>query len=75
MAGSGSTIGSSLMTPSGDVTFLKLGGELLEPGEGLDAMLASIAALAGRGPPALLHGGGRQIDPHNAPPRVNKKSL
>ena len=58
-----------------DLTFLKLGGELLEPGAGLDAMLAAIAALAGRGPLAIVHGGGREIDAETARRGVPKQAV
>jgi acetylglutamate kinase len=58
-----------------DLTFLKLGGELLEPGDGLDAVLASIAALAGRGPLAIVHGGGREIDAETARRGVPKQAV
>ena len=57
------------------MTFLKLGGELLEPGDGLDAMLAAIAALAGRGPLAIVHGGGREIDAETARRGVTKQAV
>jgi acetylglutamate kinase len=58
-----------------DLTLLKLGGELLEPGAGLDAVLTSIAALAGRGPLAIVHGGGREIDAETARRGVPKQSI
>lgn len=58
-----------------DLTFLKLGGELLEPGDGLDAVLSSIAALAGRGPLAIVHGGGREIDAETARRGVPKQAV
>src|SRR5262245_21291258 len=67
--------GSALMATTGDLTFLKLGGELLEPGDGLDAVLASIAALAGRGPLAIVHGGGREIDAETARRGVPKQAV
>jgi acetylglutamate kinase len=60
---------------SSDLTLLKLGGELLEPGAGLDAVLASIAALASRGPLAIVHGGGREIDAETARRGVPKQSI
>jgi acetylglutamate kinase len=60
---------------SNDLTFLKLGGELLEPGDGLDAMLAAVAALAGRGPLAIVHGGGREIDAETARRGVPKQAV
>ena len=44
------------------LTLLKLGGELLEPGDALADVMASIAALAADGPLAIVHGGGREID-------------
>lgn len=51
------------MTPSGPLTVLKLGGELLEPkGAGLATLAAATAALAGTGPLLIVHGGGREID-------------
>ena len=58
-----------------DLTFLKLGGELLEPGAGLEAVLTSIAALAGRGPLAIVHGGGREIDAETARRGVPKQAV
>jgi acetylglutamate kinase len=64
-----------LITGANDVTFLKLGGELLEPGEGLDAMLTAIAALAERGPLAIVHGGGREIDAETARRGVRKQAV
>ena len=63
------------MHKSSDVTFLKLGGELLEPGAGLEAVLTSIAALAGRGPLAIVHGGGREIDAETARRGVPKQAV
>ena len=63
------------MPPTNDLTFLKLGGELLEPGDGLDAVLASIAALAGRAPLAIVHGGGREIDAETARRGVPKQAI
>ena len=63
------------MPATSDLTFLKLGGELLEPGAGLDAVLASIAALAGRGPLAIVHGGGREIDAETARRGVPKQAV
>jgi acetylglutamate kinase len=63
------------MAAANDLTFLKLGGELLEPGEGLDAVLASIAMLAGLGPLAIVHGGGREIDAETARRGVPKQSV
>jgi acetylglutamate kinase len=63
------------MHRSSDLTFLKLGGELLEPGAGLDAVLTSIAALAGHGPLAIVHGGGREIDAETARRGVPKQSV
>ena len=58
-----------------DLTLLKLGGELLEPGAGLDAVLTSIAALAGRGPLAIVHGGGREIDAETTRRGVPKQAV
>jgi acetylglutamate kinase len=58
-----------------DLTFLKLGGELLEPGADLDAMVAGIATLAGRGPLAIVHGGGREIDAETARRGVPKQAI
>ena len=63
------------MPATTDLTFLKLGGELLEPGSGLEAVLASIAALAGRGPLAIVHGGGREIDAETARRGVPKQAI
>jgi acetylglutamate kinase len=63
------------MHATSDLTFLKLGGELLEPGAGLDAMLASISMLAGRGPLAIVHGGGREIDAETARRGVPKQAV
>jgi len=63
------------MASTADLTLLKLGGELLEPGDGLDAVLASIAALAGRGPLAIVHGGGREIDAETARRGVPKQAV
>lgn len=63
------------MHKTSDVTLLKLGGELLEPGAGLDAVLTSIAALAGRGPLAIVHGGGREIDAETARRGVPKQAV
>src|SRR5262245_43719321 len=67
--------GSALTPMTSDLTFLKLGGELLEPGDGLDAVLASIASLAGRGPLAIVHGGGREIDAETARRGVPKQAV
>jgi acetylglutamate kinase len=58
-----------------DLTLLKLGGELLEPGAGLEAVLTSIAALAGRTPLAIVHGGGREIDAETARRGVPKQAV
>jgi acetylglutamate kinase len=44
------------------LTVLKIGGELLEPGDGLAPLVSAIAALAASGPLAIVHGGGREID-------------
>ena len=63
------------MHATSDLTLLKLGGELLEPGAGLDAVLTSIAALAGRGPLAIVHGGGREIDAETARRGVPKQAV
>ena len=63
------------MRGASDLTLLKLGGELLEPGDGLDAVLTSIAALAGRGPLAIVHGGGREIDAETARRGVPKQAI
>jgi len=63
------------MATTGDLTFLKLGGELLEPGDGLEAILAAIAALAGRGPLAIVHGGGREIDAETSRRGVPKQAV
>jgi acetylglutamate kinase len=63
------------MHATSDLTLLKLGGELLEPGAGLDAVLTSIAALAGRGPLAIVHGGGREIDAETTRRGVPKQAV
>jgi acetylglutamate kinase len=44
------------------ITVLKLGGELLEDAAAMRAAAAGIAALAGNGSIAVVHGGGRAID-------------
>lgn len=45
-----------------NLTVLKLGGELLEPNDGLGSLAAAIRALAAAGPLIVVHGGGREID-------------
>jgi acetylglutamate kinase len=57
------------------LTVLKLGGELIEPGEGLGALVAAIAALAAAGPLAIVHGGGREIDAETARRGVPKQAV
>ncbi len=47
--------------PTG-LTVLKLGGELLEPGQTLPTVIASIARLAARTQVIVVHGAGREID-------------
>jgi acetylglutamate kinase len=41
---------------------VKLGGELVEPGERLETTVAAIGAIARRAPLVVVHGGGREID-------------
>lgn len=41
---------------------LKFGGELLEEPSRLQGVVASVAAIAGRTPLAIVHGGGKEID-------------
>jgi acetylglutamate kinase len=48
-------------TPKG-VVVLKLGGELLEQRADVDRIAEGIARLAARGPLAVVHGGGKEID-------------
>ena len=43
-------------------TLLKLGGELLEDADAMRVAAQAIAALAAKGPVAVVHGGGRAID-------------
>ena len=43
-------------------TLLKLGGELLEDAAAMKVAAGAIAALAAKGPVAVVHGGGRAID-------------
>jgi acetylglutamate kinase len=57
------------------LTILKLGGELLEPGERLTPLIAAIARLAAAGPLAIVHGGGREIDAETARRGVPKQAV
>ena len=63
------------MSAGQPLTVLKLGGELIEPGEGLGALVASLAALASAGPLAIVHGGGREIDAETARRGVPKQAV
>lgn len=58
-----------------NLTVVKLGGELLEPGPGLAPLIASIAALAQTGPLVIVHGGGREIDAEAARRGVTKQAV
>ncbi len=57
------------------LTVLKLGGELLEPGDGLAPVVAATAALAAQGPLVVVHGGGREIDAEAARRGVPKQAV
>jgi len=50
------------MSPRPALTVVKLGGELLEPGETLAPLARAVAALAAAAPVVVVHGGGREID-------------
>lgn len=50
------------MSPAPASTVVKLGGELLEPGETLAPLARAIATLASATPVVVVHGGGREID-------------
>ncbi len=57
------------------LTVLKLGGELVEPGDGLPPLIASMATLAAAGPLVVVHGGGREIDAETTRRGVPKQSV
>jgi acetylglutamate kinase len=61
-AGAQGTASEGRKPGAGSLTILKIGGELLEPGDGLAPLVAAIADLAASGPLAIVHGGGREID-------------
>ncbi len=58
-----------------DITLLKLGGELLEPGPGLAPMVSSIAKLAASGSLIIVHGAGREIDAETQRRGVPKQAV
>jgi acetylglutamate kinase len=60
---------------TGDLTLLKLGGELLEPGAGLAPVVLSIAKLAAEGPLVIVHGAGREIDAETKRRGVPKQAV
>lgn len=60
---------------SASLTILKLGGELLEPGNSLADVLSAVAALAAEGPLAIVHGGGREIDAETQRRGVPKRAV
>jgi acetylglutamate kinase len=57
------------------LTVLKLGGELLEAGPGLAPLVSRLVSLAGQGPLAIVHGGGREIDAETTRRGVPKKAV
>jgi acetylglutamate kinase len=54
--------GASTVGSQRGLTVLKLSGELLEPGPGLEPLVQSIRTLAADGPLVIVHGAGREID-------------
>jgi acetylglutamate kinase len=58
-----------------NLTLLKLGGELLEPGPGLPAIVHAIQQLASAGPLVIVHGAGREIDAETQRRGVPKQSV
>jgi acetylglutamate kinase len=59
----------------GDLTVLKLGGELLEAGDRLGRLAQRIGALARAGPLLVVHGGGREIDAETARRGLVKRAV
>jgi acetylglutamate kinase len=57
------------------LTLLKLGGELLEPGPGLPAIVHAIQQLAAAGPLIIVHGAGREIDAETQRRGVPKQAV
>jgi acetylglutamate kinase len=58
-----------------NLTLLKLGGELLEPGPGLPAIVHAIQQLAAAGPLIIVHGAGREIDAETQRRGVPKQAV
>ncbi len=56
-------------------TVLKLGGELLEDPERVQALARLVASIARRGPLVVVHGGGREIDASLAKAGIPKRQV
>jgi acetylglutamate kinase len=56
-------------------TILKLGGELLEDAEAMQAIARTIAAISRRVPLVVVHGGGREIDAQLAKAGIPKRQV
>jgi acetylglutamate kinase len=64
------------VTPrGGDLSVLKLGGELIESAARAIALAPAVAALAAQGPLLVVHGGGKEIDAECARRGLTKRAV
>ncbi|MGE3842443.1 MAG: acetylglutamate kinase [Vicinamibacterales bacterium] len=69
------TDGTTGRKAKGELTVLKLGGELIESPEKAASLVSAVAALVAEGPLVIVHGGGKDIDIEAARRGLSKQTV